>query len=163
MRAGRSRQVSPKFDPKLGVRSPAADLNSATTTACSVRSPNSGVSMISAAACAIRKCQGPDPVYSIVMDVGRHEHRAELRGACSCLAWSCMPRATGRRAGAQPGPHSRHRAPLRMVHPGVVRDLGRARDYLRARERRRRSRTLFRRIARVRGTRWSFRPVGRIA
>jgi glucose-6-phosphate isomerase len=24
-------------------------------------------------------CQGPDPVYSIAMDVGRHEHRAELQ------------------------------------------------------------------------------------
>jgi glucose-6-phosphate isomerase, archaeal len=66
------------FDPKLGVRSDADDLKFSYDEGVfgpppefrrlddirrSLRNPN---------------CSGPDPVYSIVMDVGRREHRAEL-------------------------------------------------------------------------------------
>src|ERR1700730_14912634 len=74
----RDRQKSSaKFDPRLGVHSHAADLTlSYDEGVCgqylefrhldnirrSLREPS---------------CDGPDPVYSIVMDVGRREHRDE--------------------------------------------------------------------------------------
>lgn len=66
-----------KFDPKLGVHAandlqfiydpgvfgPQPELRRLDDIRSSLRNPH---------------CQGPSPVYSIVMDVGRHEHREEL-------------------------------------------------------------------------------------
>lgn len=67
----------PAFDPQLGVRArdmqfsydedvfgPQPELRRLDDIRRSLRDP---------------ECQGPDPVYSIVMDVGREEHREELR------------------------------------------------------------------------------------
>jgi glucose-6-phosphate isomerase len=71
-------KVEPNFDPKLGVRRHADDLTfnydegtfgpqpefrRLDQIRLSLRDPN---------------CGGPDPVYSIVMDVGRREHKDEL-------------------------------------------------------------------------------------
>lgn len=70
-------QTSFTFDPKLGVHSnddltfrfdagvfgPQPEFRRLDAIRPSLRDPN---------------CQGPDPVYSIVMDVGRREHREEL-------------------------------------------------------------------------------------
>ena len=67
-----------KFDPKLGVRwaedmgfnydegvfGPSPELRRLDDIRCSLRDP---------------KCQGPDPVYSIVMDVGRNQDRDQLK------------------------------------------------------------------------------------
>ncbi len=72
------KRASLKFDPKLGVHSqanlqfsyddgvfgPLPELRHLDDIRRSLRDPG---------------CQGPDPVYSIVMDVGREEHRAELQ------------------------------------------------------------------------------------
>jgi glucose-6-phosphate isomerase, archaeal len=67
-----------RFDPKLGIRAiegslgfrydkdvfgPAPELRALGDIRASLRDPN---------------CQGPDPVYGIVMDVGRRRHRDEL-------------------------------------------------------------------------------------
>ena len=90
------------------------------------------------------------------MDVGRGEHRDELERRMLLLRrGGVCGRAARRRTGSQPGPHPRDRSPLRMVHAGVVRDLGGTRDHLRAGTRQRRSRPLFRRH-REPGERWLF-------
>jgi glucose-6-phosphate isomerase, archaeal len=70
--------VSLKFDPKLGVHSPAGDLQF--TYDSGVFGPQPEFRRLDDVRRSLRdsECQGPDPVYSIVMDVGRHEHRAEL-------------------------------------------------------------------------------------
>lgn len=77
MRAG-IQQASTKFDPKLGVRSAAGDLHF--TYDDGVFGPKPEFRRLDEIRRSLRdlECQGPDPVYSIAMDVGRHEHRAEL-------------------------------------------------------------------------------------
>jgi glucose-6-phosphate isomerase, archaeal len=73
-----SQQLLPKFDPKLGVRCRGTDLQF--TYDDGVFGPQPEFRRLDDIRPSLRdpKCQGPDPVYSIVMDVGRHEHRAEL-------------------------------------------------------------------------------------
>jgi glucose-6-phosphate isomerase len=74
-----SHQVSTKFDPKLGVHSPAGDLQF--TYDEGVFGPQPEFRRLDEIRRTLRdpECGGPDPVYSIVMDVGRHEHRAALQ------------------------------------------------------------------------------------
>jgi glucose-6-phosphate isomerase len=68
-----------RFDPKLGVHSPPGDL--LFTYDHGVFGPQPEFRRLDDIRRSLRdpKCQGPDPVYSIVMDVGRNEHRAELK------------------------------------------------------------------------------------
>ena len=74
----------------------------------------------------------------------REEHRSvEAPHAAGRRGRVCSG-PTRRRAGAQPGTCSRRRSALRMVDAGVVRNLGRPRDHLRAGARDRRSGTLLR-------------------
>jgi glucose-6-phosphate isomerase len=67
-----------KFDPKLGVHSGIGDLQF--TYDEDVFGPVPEFRRLDDIRRSLRdpECQGPDPVYSIVMDVGRREHRAEL-------------------------------------------------------------------------------------
>lgn len=67
-----------KFDPKLGVRSPAGTLEFAYDDG--VFGPQPEFRRLDDIRRSLRDgdSEGPDPVYSIVMDVGREEHRAEL-------------------------------------------------------------------------------------
>jgi glucose-6-phosphate isomerase len=67
-----------KFDPMLGVHSPAGTLQF--TYDDGVFGPQPEFRRLDDIRRSLRdpKCSGPDPVYSIVMDVGRHQHRAEL-------------------------------------------------------------------------------------
>ena len=67
-----------KFDPKLGVHSAAGDLQF--TYDEDVFGPTPEFRRLNDIRRSLRdpQCEGPDPVYSIVMDVGRSEHRAEL-------------------------------------------------------------------------------------
>lgn len=76
MRSGKKHNLA-KFDPKLGVHS-AGDLQF--TYDEGVFGPQPEFRRLEAIRRSLRdpQCQGPDPVYSIVMDVGRHEHRGEL-------------------------------------------------------------------------------------
>jgi len=69
---------SEKFDPKLGVHSPADDL--LFTYDKDVFGPQPEFRALKDIRRSLRnpECEGPDPVYSIVMDVGRNEHREEL-------------------------------------------------------------------------------------
>ncbi|MGO8797172.1 MAG: glucose-6-phosphate isomerase family protein [Candidatus Sulfotelmatobacter sp.] len=73
------RQPPSQFDPKLGVHSPPGSLQF--TYAEGVFGPRPEFRRLDDIRRSLRDpyCQGPDPVYSIVMDVGRHEHRDELR------------------------------------------------------------------------------------
>lgn len=68
----------PNFDPKLGVRSLGGDLRFSYDKG--VFGPQPEFRRLDDIRRSLRdpKCTGPDPVYSIVMDVGRNEHRAEL-------------------------------------------------------------------------------------
>jgi glucose-6-phosphate isomerase len=66
------------FDPGLGVR---ADRGKLTFTYCSgVFGPEPEFRRLDDIRRSLRdpQCDGPDPVYSIAMDVGREEHRPEL-------------------------------------------------------------------------------------
>jgi glucose-6-phosphate isomerase len=65
------------FDPQLGVRG-APDLSFDYEPG--VFGPQPELRRLDAIRASLRdpQCSGPDPVYSIVMDVGREEHRAEL-------------------------------------------------------------------------------------
>jgi glucose-6-phosphate isomerase, archaeal len=68
----------PGFDPKLGVR---ADCDKLTFTYDNgVFGPEPEFRGLDDIRRSLRnpECDGPDPVYSIVMDVGRNEHRLEL-------------------------------------------------------------------------------------
>ena len=67
-----------KFDPKLGVHSRTGDLQFSYDEG--VFGPQPEFRRLDDIRRSLRnpKCAGPDPVYSIVMDVGRCEHRAEL-------------------------------------------------------------------------------------
>ena len=71
-------QVALKFDPKLGVHSVAGDLQF--TYDPGVFGPQPEFRRLDDIRSSLRDpaCEGPDPVYSIVMDVGRDEHRTEL-------------------------------------------------------------------------------------
>lgn len=68
----------PKFDPKLGVHSVGDNLQF--TYDDDVFGPKPEFRRLDDIRRSLRnsKCDGPDPVYSIAMDVGRHRHRAEL-------------------------------------------------------------------------------------
>ncbi len=70
--------ASPKFDPKLGVHSVGDSLQF--TYSEGVFGPKPEFRRLDEIRASLRdrECQGPDPVYSIVMDVGRQEHREEL-------------------------------------------------------------------------------------
>jgi glucose-6-phosphate isomerase len=71
-------KIEPKFDPKLGVRSHAGDLTFSYDEG--VFGPQPEFRRLDNIRPSLRdpSCEGPDPVYSIVMDVGRREHRDEL-------------------------------------------------------------------------------------
>jgi glucose-6-phosphate isomerase, archaeal len=73
-----NRESDRKFDPKLGVRSHAADLSFSYDEG--VFGPPPEFRRLDAIRPSLRDpdCEGPDPVYSIVMDVGRREHSEEL-------------------------------------------------------------------------------------
>jgi glucose-6-phosphate isomerase len=68
----------PGFDPRLGVRAE-RDLRTFTYDG-GVFGPEPEFRRLDDIRGSLRnpECDGPDPVYSIVMDVGREEHRAEL-------------------------------------------------------------------------------------
>ena len=68
-----------KFDPKLGVHSGIGDLQF--TYDEDVFGPVPEFRRLDDIRRSLRdpECHGPDPVYSIVMDVGRRQHRAELQ------------------------------------------------------------------------------------
>ncbi len=76
-----ARETTPalrSFDPKLGVH---ADRDALTFTYdAGVFGPKPEFRRLDDIRGSLRdpECDGPDPVYSIVMDVGREEHRAEL-------------------------------------------------------------------------------------
>jgi glucose-6-phosphate isomerase, archaeal len=67
------------FDPKLGVRVRGNDLQF--EYGDGVFGPKPEFRQLDAIRPSLRNphCEGPDPVYSIVMDVGRNEHREELQ------------------------------------------------------------------------------------
>ena len=67
-----------KFDPKLGVHSYADDLKFSYYEG--VLGPQPEFRRLDQIRRSLRdpNCDGPDPVYSIVMDVGRREHKDEL-------------------------------------------------------------------------------------
>jgi glucose-6-phosphate isomerase len=80
----RPRRSPMGFDYGPGVFGPAPELRSLDAIRRSLRDPS---------------CDGPDPVYAIVMDVGREEHRAEL--ARRHLLFGVVTYAAGR-LGAEP-------------------------------------------------------------
>lgn len=77
--ARQSQPASPRFDPKLGVHSYGGDLIFSYDDG--VFGPQPEFRRLDDIRLSLRhpQCQGPDPVYSIVMDVGRSEHQAELQ------------------------------------------------------------------------------------
>lgn len=68
-----------KFDPRIGVHSHTSDLNFRYDEG--VFGPHPEFRRLDEIRRSLRNpdSEGPDPVYSIVMDVGRREHRAELQ------------------------------------------------------------------------------------
>lgn len=70
--------VAPVFNPKLGVHHDPANMRF--TYESGVFGPEPEFRRLDAIRRSLRdpKCPGPDPVYSIVMDVGREEHRSQL-------------------------------------------------------------------------------------
>lgn len=88
--------VLPGFDPRLGVR---ADHDNLTFSYdIGVFGPEPELRKLDDIRRSLRdpECDGPDPVYSIVMDVGRDEHRAEL--ARRMLLFGVAAYASGRLA-----------------------------------------------------------------
>jgi glucose-6-phosphate isomerase len=73
-----SQKASVEFDPKLGVHSHAKDLTFSYDEG--VFGPQPEFRRLDQIRQSLRDpgCDGPDPVYSIVMDVGRREHKDEL-------------------------------------------------------------------------------------
>ena len=71
-------KVDPKFDPKLGVHRHAEDFTFSFDEG--VFGPQPEFRRLDSIRRSLRDpgCDGPDPVYSIVMDVGRREHTDEL-------------------------------------------------------------------------------------
>ena len=70
-------------------------------------------------------CQGPDPVYAIVMDVGKHQHRQELEKRK--LLFGVVTYASGRLGGPVRSQGHVHRVAAHSgISPGDLRDLGRA-------------------------------------
>jgi glucose-6-phosphate isomerase len=71
--------VLTSFDPKLGVRCTSENLQFKYDDG--VFGPKPEMRSLDAIRRSLRdpQCAGPDPVYSIVMDVGREEHREELK------------------------------------------------------------------------------------
>lgn len=88
-----------QFDPKLGVHCAADDLRF--TYDKDVFGPEPEFRRLDAIRRSLRdpQCDGPDPVYSIVMDVGRYEHREELQRRM--LLFGVVGYAAGR-LGAEP-------------------------------------------------------------
>jgi glucose-6-phosphate isomerase, archaeal len=74
----RDQETDRQFDPLLGVHARGIDLQF--TYDPGVFGPQPELRKLSAIRKSLRdpECDGPDPVYSIVMDVGRNEHREEL-------------------------------------------------------------------------------------
>jgi glucose-6-phosphate isomerase len=74
-----SQASSVKFNPKLGVHLDAATLRFRYDQG--VSGPQPEFRRLDAIRTSLRdpNCEGPDPVYSIIMDVGRDEHRQELQ------------------------------------------------------------------------------------
>jgi glucose-6-phosphate isomerase len=72
-------QAVARFDPKLGVHHNSADLKFSYDDG--VFGPQPEFRRLDAIRRSLRdsNCTGPDPVYSIAMDVGRDEHREELQ------------------------------------------------------------------------------------
>ncbi len=68
-----------KFDPQLNVRPTQAPLGWIIGEGCFGPTPE--LRSLDAIRKSLRdpQCTGPDPVYAICMDVGRHEHMAELK------------------------------------------------------------------------------------
>ncbi|MGA8541067.1 MAG: hypothetical protein WB566_16310, partial [Terriglobales bacterium] len=71
-------KAHPKFDPKLGVHRHAEDFTFSYEEG--VFGPQPEFRRLDSIRRSLRdpSCHGPDPVYSIVMDVGRREHTNEL-------------------------------------------------------------------------------------
>lgn len=71
--------ASVKFNPKLGVHHDDATLTFRYDQG--VFGPHPELRRLDAIRASLRdpKCDGPDPVYSIIMDVGRDQHRQELQ------------------------------------------------------------------------------------
>ncbi len=76
---GAAPAIKSQFNPKLGVRHEPADMSFSYENG--VFGPMPEFRRLDAIRRSLRDpaCEGPDPVYSIVMDVGREEHREELR------------------------------------------------------------------------------------
>ncbi len=87
------------FDPNLGVHFHPSDFSF--TYDPGVFGPKPEFRSLNAIRASLRdpKCDGPDPVYSIVMDVGRDEHRNELQRRM--LLFGVVAYASGR-LGAEP-------------------------------------------------------------
>lgn len=70
--------IESRFNPKLGVRLNASDMTFSYEKG--VFGPEPEFRRLDAIRKSLRDpdCDGPDPVYSIVMDVGREEHRHEI-------------------------------------------------------------------------------------
>jgi len=71
--------ITSRFDPKLGVHPEPADMTFSYERG--VFGPEPEFRRLDAIRPSLRDpdCDGPDPVYSIVMDVGREEHREKLQ------------------------------------------------------------------------------------
>jgi len=118
-----------RFDPALSIQ-----LHPASMTfeyAPGVFGPPSEMRHLDAIRPSLRDphCSGPDPVYSIAMDVGREEDKADLERRFLLFGVVAYARALGNEPVRSQGT-SCHCSALRMVHAGIVRDMGRLRHYL---------------------------------